>query len=362
MLARLLRQRIEDWLPTQIGKLARWTGRWRATVKRRIKNPIARLRFWEQILDGPAADAVLNSHVKHANQLLEQGLKGSETSLRADSLQGEAWLVGAGPGNPGLITRRGTELLRCADIILHDRLVSDEILALARRDAQIIPVGKSPHGPSTSQQDINDLLVRLVHKGYRVCRLKAGDPFIFGRGGEEIEALVAAGFPVEVVPGITAATGCAAAAAIPLTYRGVSSAVTLVTGQTADEGAIDPEANWPTLAASRQTLAIYMSIARLEHICAQLIEHGRKADTPVTIIENGTLKDQRIINGTLETIADHAAQHSVTSPAMLIVGDVVALAGTLSWRDEETRLAEPQLWATTKTNLPHPGPNVAVQP
>ena len=362
VLARLLRQRIEDWLPARIGKLARWTGQWRTTVKRRLNSPIARLRFWEQILDGPVADAVLNGHIEHANQVLDRKLNDSEIDPGSDPLQGEAWLVGAGPGNPGLITRRGTELLRRADIVLHDRLVSAEILALARRDAQFIPVGKSPHGPSTSQQDINELLVRLVRNGHRVCRLKGGDPFIFGRGGEEIGALTAAGLPVEVVPGITAAAGCAAAALIPLTYRGVSSAVTFVTGHGGSEGTSDSETDWPALAASRQTLAIYMSVARLEHICTQLIKHGRTADTPVAIIENGTRNNQRIINGTLETIPVHAVQYSIASPAMLIVGDVVALTGTLRWSDEETGSAEPQLWATTKTNLPHPGLNVADQP
>jgi len=333
LLARLLREQIEDWLPARIGKLARWAGQWRTAVKRRITDQAARLRFWERILDGPVADAVLNGHIERANHAFDRELDTLELGPDTDTPHGEAWLVGAGPGNPELLTRRGAELLRRADAVLYDRLVSPEILALVRRDAQLIPVGKSPHGPSTDQQAINSLLVRLVRQGLRVCRLKGGDPLIFGRGGEEIEALTEAGLPVEVVPGITAAAGCAAAMSIPLTHRDVSSAVTFVTGHDANDGAPDSGVDWPALAASRQTLAIYMSVARLERICARLIENGRAPGTPAAIIENGTTEAQRIIGGTLETIAAQTVEHNIAAPAMLIVGDVVALAGTLHWEN-----------------------------
>jgi len=337
ILARLLRQWIEDWLPVRVGELARWAGQWRAAVKRHINDPAARLRFWERMLDGPVADAVLNGRVDRANQALDRELNDPGTGLETNGLHGEAWLVGAGPGDPELLTRRGAQLLRRADAVLYDRLVTPEILTLARRDAQLIPVGKSPHEPSMNQQDINDLLVRLVRKGLRVCRLKGGDPFIFGRGGEEISALAAAKLPYDVVPGITAAAGCAAAASIPLTYRGVSSAVTFVTGHDVQDGGAD----WAALAASRQTLAIYMSVARLDEICARLIENGRTPDTPAAIIENGTTDKQRVVSGTLTTIASRTVEHAIVAPAMLIIGDVVALAGKLRWHEEGAKKTEP---------------------
>jgi len=331
ILARLLREHIEDWLPARIGRLARWAGQWRGAVKRRITGQTLRLRFWERMLDGPVAEAVLNGHVERANQALDRELNDTDAHVT----HGEAWLVGAGPGDPGLLTRRGAELLRRADAVVHDRLASPAILALARRDAQLIPVGKSPLGPSANQQDINDLLVRLVRKGLRVCRLKGGDPLIFGRGGEEIGALARAGLPVEVVPGITATTGCAAAASIPLTYRGISGAVTLVTGHDAGDNSLD----WAALATGRQTLAIYMGVSRLELICARLIRNGRPSDTPAAIIENGTIETQRIVRGTLATIADRARAVGIAAPAMLIAGDVVTLADTLPWSGEEERVS-----------------------
>jgi len=332
VLARLLRERIEDWLPARIGELVRWSGQWRDTVKHRIHDQVSRLRFWERLLDGPIADAVLNGRSEEADRTVERELNHPNTIPGTNTALGAAWLVGAGPGNPDLLTRRGTELLRRADAVLYDRLVSPDILALVRRDARLIPVGKSPHGPSTNQQDINELLVKLVSQGQRVCRLKGGDPLIFGRGGEELEALTAAGLPVEVVPGITAAAGCAAAALIPLTHRDASSAVTFVTGHDTDNASTG--ADWPALAASRQTLAIYMSVARLETICARLTENGRPPQTPAAIIENGTTEAQRIIVGTLETIAARAVESKVVAPAILLVGDVIATAGTL-WNQQE---------------------------
>jgi len=245
---------------------------------------------------------------------------------------GEAWLIGAGPGDPGLITRRGIELLRRADAVLYDRLVSAEVIELARRDASMIPVGKQPGGPSTTQSDINEQLVTLVQQGKRVCRLKGGDPFIFGRGGEEIAALNAAGLPYQVIPGITAAAGCAASLAIPLTQRKVSSAVTFVTGHGADQPD-DPGPDWPMLAASQHTLVIYMGVARISEACARLIRHGRPATTPAAIVENGTTEQQRVIGGTLATLPDRASDNNVQAPALVIIGDVVALAGTMQWTD-----------------------------
>ncbi len=336
VLARLLRQRIEDWLPARIDRLARWAGRRRITVKHRITDQLARLRFWENVLDGAAADALLNNDIERANRALDAEIEAAGNGAPP----GVAWLVGAGPGDPGLLTRRGAELLRRADVVLYDRLVSPAIIALARRDTELIAVGKSPGGPSTSQQEIDATLVRLVGAGRRVCRLKGGDPFIFGRGGEEIAALARAGLTWEVVPGITAAAGCAAAAGIPLTHRGVAGAVTLVTGHAAAGGPED-SADWAALGAGQQTLAIYMGVTRLEKICTRLVEFGRAPATPVAIVENGTTTAQRIIGGTLDTIVAHAANQQVTAPALLIVGDVVALADTLHWQTQHEKTTAP---------------------
>ena len=329
VLARLLRERIEDWLPDRIGRLLSWSGRWRRTVAERIGSLTERRKFWEQVLDGSIADAVLNNREQDADRAVERALAADH----AAAAPGEAWLVGAGPGDPGLLTRRATEVMRRADVILYDRLVSAEVLALGRRDARLIAVGKAPQGPSVPQNEINELLVALVGQGLRVCRLKGGDPFIFGRGGEEAAALRSAGYQVEVVPGITAAIGCAAAAQIPLTHRDTASAVTMVTGHDAGETGAD----WPALAAGRQTLAMYMSVGRLPVLSQQLIEHGRAAQTPAAIIENGTYDEQRIVTGTLETIADVAREQRIAAPALLIVGDVVAQAGTLQPTKKDQR-------------------------
>ncbi|MDH3977882.1 MAG: siroheme synthase CysG [Gammaproteobacteria bacterium] len=328
ILARMLRQRIEDWLPERIGELASWAGKWRSTAHQKILGHASRLRFWESTLDGAAADAVLDGNVDRANRLMTQTINGAPSATEP----GEAWLIGAGPGDPGLITRRGIELLRRADAVLYDRLVSAEVIELARRDASMIPVGKQPGGPSTTQSDINEQLVTLVQQGKRVCRLKGGDPFIFGRGGEEIAALNAAGLPYQVIPGITAAAGCAASLAIPLTQRKVSSAVTFVTGHGADQPD-DPGPDWPMLAASQHTLVIYMGVARISEACARLIRHGRPATTPAAIVENGTTEQQRVIGGTLATLPDRASDNNVQAPALVIIGDVVALAGTMQWTD-----------------------------
>ena len=250
---------------------------------------------------------------------------------------GEAWLVGAGPGDPGLLTLRALQVLQFADVILHDRLVSSDILALARRDATMISVGKTPGCKANSQEEINALLVRLVREGNRVCRLKGGDPFIFGRGGEEADALQESGLPWQVVPGITAAAACAAYAGIPLTHRDMAQSVVLLTAH--GKNSVD-KLDWASLARERQTLAVYMGVSQFPELMRQLIRHGRAADTPIAIIERGTTPQQRVIRGTLGQLTLLAEAHRVEAPAMLIIGEVAKLGS------EE--IASPERFASTQ--------------
>jgi uroporphyrin-III C-methyltransferase/precorrin-2 dehydrogenase/sirohydrochlorin ferrochelatase len=324
VLARLLRQRLDDWLPARIGQLAVWAGQWREKVRTRFRTHEDRLRFWERILNGDAADRFLSGEPAAAERVMMRALASDQDPTD----KGEAWIVGAGPGDPELITRRGLQLLQRADVVLHDRLVADELLQLARRDAEFICVGKQASRPSTPQADINALMIDRVRRGDRVCRLKGGDPFIFGRGGEEVEALNKAGLSCQVVPGISAANGCAASAGIPLTHRDASGAVTFVTGhRSADSQGQD----WERLAALRHTLAIYMGSEQLEHICAQLMHYGRTPKTPAALIENGTTERQRVIGGTLDDVAMLATKNQIQSPSLLIVGEVVDKADRLRW-------------------------------
>ena len=239
------------------------------------------------------------------------------------SRSGEAWLVGAGPGDPGLLTLRALQVLQQADVILHDRLVADEILNLARRDADLVSVGKTPGSNANSQEEINALLVSLVARGRRVCRLKGGDPFIFGRGGEEAQALTSAGLPFSVVPGITAAAGCAAAAGIPLTHRDAAQSVAFVTAH--GKASIDT-LDWPALARDQQTLAFYMSVGRFSTLMKKLVGNGKSAATPIAIVENGTRQAQRVVRGTLGQLTLLADAHKIKAPAMLFVGEVAALS------------------------------------
>lgn len=327
VLARRLRQQIEAWLPSRIGELAAWAGAWREAVRERIHTHAGRLRFWERVFDRSPARAMLAGDRAAADEHMRHAL---ETVERRTAPIGAAWFVGAGPGDPGLITRRGLQLLQDADVVLHDRLVSPDILEFARRDARLISVGKLPGGPSTAQDRINARLVDLVAAGHRVCRLKGGDPFIFGRGAEEVAAVAGAGHAYEVVPGITAGVGCAAATGIPLTHRDFSSAVTFVTANRAGgAGADDPD--WPLLARGRHTLVIYMGVRRLADISGDLIRHGRAAATPAALIENGTTDRQRVVGGRLDEIASLATAAAVRPPAILVVGDVVDIADKLDW-------------------------------
>lgn len=334
VLARRLRQQLETLLPARLGALASWAQGWRERVQARLPDIDRRRRFWEDTLAGLAASHVLAGREDAADELAAAGLQGAATQAQA----GEAWLVGAGPGDPELLTLAGLRLLQEAEVILHDRLVSPEILALARRDAEFIDVGKTGGGPSASQQDINRTLVELVRAGKRVCRLKGGDPYIFGRGGEEALALADAGLPFRVVPGITAASGCAAYAGIPLTHRKVADGVSFVTARLSP-GSGDPD--WQRLAGLDHTLVVYMPVQRLPDITDALIRHGRAAHTPAALVEHGTTARQRRVSGTLADIAARAITEQVGSPALLLIGDVVALAPDLGWwqLDRQSRAA-----------------------
>lgn len=317
VLARKLRAQIETLIPNGIGNLARLAKSWRNKVRERLRLLLDRRRFWEAVFEGPIASAAIAGDIAAA----EKSMAALLDDERAGH-QGEAWLVGAGPGDPGLLTLSALQSLQTADVVLHDRLVSTEVLQLARRDAELISVGKVPGCRENSQEEINRLLVDLVASGKRVCRLKGGDPFIFGRGGEEAEALQAAGLAFHVVPGITAAAGCAAYAGIPLTHRDFSQSVAFVTAHGKDS--VD-KLDWSSLARDKQTLAFYMAVRRFGDVMNNLIGHGRSADTPVAIIENGTTKDQRVFRGTLGQLTLLAEAHRIMAPAMLIVGEVAAL-------------------------------------
>ena len=252
-------------------------------------------------------------------------------------MTGTVFLVGAGPGDPGLLTLAGLRALQSADVVLHDRLVSADVLALVRREAELIEVGKSGGGHSVSQARIHELITQHAAAGRRVVRLKGGDPMIFGRGGEELEHLRRAGIPFEVVPGVTAALACAAYAGIPLTHRAYSGAVRLVTAHCQES--VDAT-DWRTLAAGRETLAVYMGLATLPVLCRELTRHGRSATTPVAIVENASRPEQRVIVGTLGDVETLAARHVVRSPALLVVGEVAALAPALHWFGAEPITAE----------------------
>ena len=337
VLARKLRAQIEMMLPAGISTLASLARDWRERVGKRLGDLLSRRRFWESVFDGPIASDAISGDITAAEARLSQLLDDS-TKEQA----GEAWLVGAGPGDPGLLTVRALQIMQMADIILHDRLVSSEVLAMARRDADLISVGKTPGCLANSQEEINALLVDLVRSGKRVCRLKGGDPFIFGRGGEEAEALQKFGLAHQVVPGITAAAGCAAYAGIPLTHRELSQSVAFVTAHGKDS--VD-NLDWGALARDTQTLAFYMAVRRFGDLMNNLVKHGRAADTPIAIIEKGTTPEQRVIRGTLGQLTLLADAHRVTAPAMLIVGEVAALGGEQQDREPQSahKYAKPDI-------------------
>src|SRR5437588_2740004 len=322
VLARRVREQIEALLPERLGALARFMGARRSSVQRAL-GAFARRGFWERVASGPVATQLLRGDAPQAERALGREFLAAQLPVGAVARLGEVYLIGAGPGDPDLLTLRALQLLQRADVILYDRLVSEAVLERARRDAQRIFVGKA-YGAHGQQQHIHELLVRLAGEGKRVARLKGGDPFVFGRGGEEIEALAAHGIPCTVVPGITAALAAAAAAELPLTHRRLASSVTFVSGQLSD-GALP---DWRFLANPEHTVVVYMGVAQLANIVAKLRAAGAAPGHPVAIIERATLPEQRILRGTLGDITALTAAQPVQPPALLILGDVAAFAAT----------------------------------
>jgi uroporphyrin-III C-methyltransferase / precorrin-2 dehydrogenase / sirohydrochlorin ferrochelatase len=325
VLARRLRERLEAAIPKKIGALALWLRALRHAARRRMRGTDERRRFFEAVVDGAAAQRFIAGDTHGAQAIAQQLLSRTVAGPRPP---GEVTLVGAGPGDPELLTLKALRALQDADVILHDRLVPATLLDMARRDATRICVGKAAGSLGSTQEEINALLIEHALKGSRVVRLKGGDPFIFGRGGEELEALAGAQISFSVIPGVTAAAGCAAYAGIPLTHRDYAHSVTFVTGH-ADKDGREPD--WGALARPGTTAVFYMGLARVGQIAAQLTAHGAAATLPAAVIAQGTLEDQRVITGTLADIETLTAGSKVQSPALLIVGEVVALHSSLAW-------------------------------
>jgi uroporphyrin-III C-methyltransferase/precorrin-2 dehydrogenase/sirohydrochlorin ferrochelatase len=326
VLARLVRAKLETMLPAAYGRLAQLANELRERVKQHFADPAQRRIFWEKMLGGTFADLVLAGKAAEAQKHFEEQL----AATKDEPPRGEVYLVGAGPGNPDLLTFRALKLMQQADVVVHDHLVSPAIVELCRRDAQRIYVGKERNNHTLRQEEINALLVKLAREGQRVLRLKGGDPFIFGRGGEEIETLTANGISFEVVPGITAAAGVASYSGIPLTHRDYAQACVFVTGHLKD-GTMNLD--WTGLARPHQTIVFYMGLHGLPVLCRELAAHGLPDTTPAAIVQQGTTSRQRILIGTLATLPQQAEAAQLKPPTLIIVGEVVKLHDKLKWFD-----------------------------
>jgi uroporphyrin-III C-methyltransferase/precorrin-2 dehydrogenase/sirohydrochlorin ferrochelatase len=330
LLGRILKARLETLIPAGYGRLAALAGSGRAALAGKLASHGARLKFWERIYDGPIAEMVLSGDEAGARAALDSEIAACQPdgSAPGETPRGEVYLVGAGPGDPDLLTFRAFRLMQQADVVLYDRLVEPSIMDRVRRDAERIYVGKRRSDHALPQEEIGELMVRLALEGKRVLRLKGGDPFIFGRGGEEIEMLAEHRIPFQVCPGVTAASGVSAYAGIPLTHRDYAQSVVFVTGH-GREGPV--ELDWSTLLRPRQTVAIYMGLAHLEFLMQELQRHGADPAIPVAIVENGTRANQITVTGTIETIAGKAVEAGLRGPTIIIVGEVVRLREKLNW-------------------------------
>jgi uroporphyrin-III C-methyltransferase/precorrin-2 dehydrogenase/sirohydrochlorin ferrochelatase len=326
VLARLIRARLESLIPAAYGRLAALVERFRDAVKQKLPQP-ARRPFWERVLQGPVAELVFSGREQDAEEALRREIEEGKPTPA-----GEVYLVGGGPGNPDLLTFRALRLMQQADVVLHDNLVSPEVLNLVRRDAERIYVGKQRDFHTLRQGEINELMVKLAREGRRVLRLKGGDPFIFGRGGEEIETLAAHGIRFEVVPGITAASGVAAYAGIPLTHRECAQSCVFVTGHLRDNSI---NLDWEGIVRPDQTIVIYMGLHGLDILCRELVAHGLSSRMPAAIVQQGTTRHQKVVTGTLETLPRRALEARLKPPTLIIVGEVVRLREKLAWFDPE---------------------------
>ncbi|MGO9007500.1 MAG: siroheme synthase CysG [Beijerinckiaceae bacterium] len=335
ILGRMLKARLEGLIPAAYGRLARFVGRFRTRVSARVQTAEARRRFWERVLEGPVVEMVLGGDESAAEAMLGREIERAAESRDAQA-SGEVYLVGGGPGDPDLLTFRALRLMQKADVVLYDRLVDPAIVNLVRREAERIYVGKRRNDHAVPQEEISDLLVRLAREGKRVLRLKGGDPFMFGRGGEEIEKLAEHNIAFQVCPGITAAAGCSAYSGIPLTHRDHAQACVFVTGH-GKNGRIDLD--WNTLLRPSQTVAIYMGLAHLDQLMQDFVSRGADPDLPAAVIDNGTRSNQRVVTGTLRTLAARAREAGLRGPTIIIVGSVVALRDKLNWYAPECNTA-----------------------
>lgn len=325
VLARLLRARLETMIPSAYGRLAALMQEYRDQAKTRFPRMQERRRFWENILQGPVAELLFSGQEQAARAVLERHM--TDPDLPADH-RGEVYLVGGGPGDPDLLTFRALRLMQQAEVVLYDRLVAPVIVDLVRKDAERIYVGKEQDRHALPQEQINDKLIALARQGKRVLRLKGGDPFIFGRGGEEIETLAAAGVAFQVVPGITAASGCSTYAGIPLTHRDYAQACIFVTGHMKN-GQLD--LNWAALVQPKQTIAVYMGVKGMDVLARELIAHGMNQDTPAAIVQQGTTTEQRVYVSSLAQLPVLVEQQDIKPPSMVIIGEVVKLREKLDW-------------------------------
>ncbi|MCP4288619.1 MAG: uroporphyrinogen-III C-methyltransferase [Gammaproteobacteria bacterium] len=342
VLARIIRTRLETLIPAGYGRLAELANRFRSQVKERFENSPERRRFWEKVLNSSVAERIFSGHLEEAEAAMVQALEEGTDAAK----MGEVYLVGGGPGDPDLISFRALRLMQQADVVVYDRLVAQTILEMTRRDAERIYVGKERDQHAMRQEEINRLLVKLAKEGKRVVRLKGGDPFIFGRGGEEIDTLSEEGVPFQVVPAVTAASGCAAYAGIPLTHRDYAQSVTFVTGHLKD-GSMN--LNWRQLAQPNQTVVFYMGLLGLPVITEQLIAHGVAPEMPVALVQQGTTEHQRVFTGTLLSIQAIVKREKPKPPTLIIVGNVVRLQEKLSWYKAP---AKPRKGATSPISNP----------
>jgi uroporphyrin-III C-methyltransferase/precorrin-2 dehydrogenase/sirohydrochlorin ferrochelatase len=337
VLSRLLRARLETLIPASYGRLAALAGRFKQAVRQRFATTGERRKFWEKAFLSPISEMVFSGREQEAEASLQTML----TTQGETPSVGEVYLVGAGPGNPDLLTFRALRLMQQADVVVYDRLVSPPILDMCRRDADRLYVGKERDNHAVPQDEINMVLVRLAQEGKRVLRLKGGDPFIFGRGGEEIETLREHGVPFQVVPAVTAAAGVASYAGIPLTHRDHAQALILVTGHLKD-GSMDLD--WDMLCRPRQTIVIYMGLKGLVILCDEMKKHGLPGDTPAAVVQQGTTLNQKTVIGTLDTLPTLVAQAELKPPTLIIVGSVVSLHAKLNWFNPEP--ADDDHWHT----------------